>query len=173
LAVGAGVTGRRLRGALGIAADWRVPLALAAATGCLAAGVSLPILQVSRFVVLREPFSIVDGVRTLAEGGDWLLAGIIASFSIVLPLLKIALLLAFWWRSRSGAAPSAGWLAALASVSRWAMLDVFVIALVIFAVKARAFADANVAVAIYPFLGAIALTAYAGRWVKNVGGVRR
>ena len=153
-------------------AGWRVPLALAAAVVCLAAGVSLPILQVSRFVLLREPFSIIDGVLALARGGDWLLAAIIAAFSIALPLLKIGILLVFWWRSRSGTTPSPRWLAALDAAGRWAMLDVLVVALVIFAVKARAFADAHVAAAIYPFVAAVALTAYAGRQVKAAAGRR-
>jgi paraquat-inducible protein A len=146
---------------------WRVPLALAVAAACLAAGVSWPILRVSRFLVFSEPFSILDGVRALLAGGDWLIGGIVAAFSIVFPLAKIAVLFALWARLRRGDRPAARWAAVLQALGKWSMLDVFVVALVIFAVKASAFGDAATAPAIYPFLAAVALTAYAGHAVER------
>ena len=153
----------RLRGLLA----WQVPVALAAATACLAAGVTWPILRASRFLVFSEPFSILDGVRALLAGGDWLIGGIVAAFSIIFPLGKIGALLALWLRLRSGRIPAPRWAAALQALGKWAMLDVFVVALVIFALKASAFADASTAPAIYPFLAAVALTAYAGHLVER------
>ena len=157
------VADRLLGGLLG----WRVPIALAAATVCLAAGVTWPILRASRFLVFSEPFSILDGVRALIEGGDWLIGGIVAVFSILFPLGKIGALLVLWVRLRRGHVPAARWAATLQALSKWAMLDVFVVALVIFALKASAFADASTAPAIYPFLTAVALTAYAGHLVER------
>jgi paraquat-inducible protein A len=148
-------------------ADARVPLVLSAAALCLVAGVSLPILRATRFVVFARPFSILDGVRALVDGGDWLVAGVIVCFSVVFPLLKIGALLVLWARLRRGRRLPSRIVAALQSLGKWSMLDVFVVALVIFAMKSQSLADANVAVAIYPFLAAIALTAYAAALVKR------
>ena len=159
----------RARRALHAAAALRVPVALVAAVACLAAGVSLPILRVNKLLVFSEPFSILDGVHALVEDDDWFIAGLIVAFSIAFPLLKVGTLFVLWWRRRRGDAPSPRSLAALQALGKWSMLDVFVVALTIFAIKARAFADANVAVAIYPFVVAIALTAYSGHALNTAG----
>jgi paraquat-inducible protein A len=145
---------------------WQVPVALVLALACLAAGVTLPILDVSSFLVFHRPFSILDGIDALIVDGEWLVAAIIAVFSIGFPLLKIAVLVGFWWRLRRGqrVSPRAfGW---LASLGKWSMLDVFVVALLVLTLKAHAFAEAATALAVYPFLAAIFLTAYAARAVE-------
>ncbi len=46
------------------------------------------------------------------------------------------------------------------------MLDVFVVALIVFAAKASMLADANVAPAVIPFVISIALTLYCSRSLK-------
>jgi paraquat-inducible protein A len=146
---------------------WQVPIALALALACLAAGVTLPILDVNRFFVFHRPFSILDGIDALMADGEWLVATIIAVFSLGVPLLKIGVLVGFWWRLRRGrrVSPRAfGW---LASLGKWSMLDVFVIALLVLSLKAHAFAEAATAPAVYPFLAAIFLTAYAARAVER------
>jgi paraquat-inducible protein A len=156
-----------IRRTLRTAVAWRVPLALAAAVPCLAAGVTLPILRTSKFLVFTQPFSILDGVSALLAEGDWLIAGIIAVFSIGFPLVKIGMLVVLWVRLYRGDRPSHRWVVRLQSIGKWSMLDVLVVALVIFGLKASAFADATPAFAIYPFLAAIALTAYAGRAMET------
>jgi paraquat-inducible protein A len=145
----------------------RIPLVLVAAASCLVAGVSLPILDATSFLVLHRPFSILDGVRALFDDGDWLIAGVIFCFSVAFPLLKIGALFVLWARLRRGERPPSRVVALLQSVGKWSMLDVFVLALVIFALKSRSLADAHTAVAIYPFVAAIALTAYAGAVLRR------
>ena len=56
---------------------------------------------------------------------------------------------------------------ALEASGRWAMLDVFVVALVIVQMKANVFIDGHVAGAVYPFLTAVGLTAYAAQSVSR------
>jgi len=52
------------------------------------------------------------------------------------------------------------------------MLDVFVVALAVVVVKAEALADAHVAAALYPFVAAIGLIAYAARAISTVRAAR-
>jgi paraquat-inducible protein A len=157
--------GGAARSALHLIAAWRAPLALIAAALCLIAGVMLPIMRVSRLIVFSRPISIVDCVQILLADGDWTTATIIAVFSIVVPAVKIAALLLAWARLRRGASVSSRLLSAVDGLGRWAMLDVLVVALVIVLLKTGSFTDATTAPAIYPFIGAIFLTAYSGRAV--------
>lgn len=154
-------------------ADWHVPLALIAAAACLVAAVTLPILVVRQFFFYGQTLSLLDGVNALLADGDWLLAAILVLFSIAIPLVKIGILLAMWWRRRWGRSPRGWLLMSLEWSSRWAMLDVFVVALAVVVVKAQALADAHVAGAVYPFLAAIGLIAYAARALSTVRGAQQ
>jgi paraquat-inducible protein A len=160
----------RARRAARLVAGWHVPLALIAAALCLGAGVSLPILVVREFVFFGRKISLIGGVGALIGDGDWPLAVLLALFSIALPVIKIAVLFALWWRARRQRGPPGPVLRLLEWSGRWAMLDVFVVALVIVELKAQALMDAHVAMAVYPFLAAIGLTAYAARAVARVEG---
>jgi paraquat-inducible protein A len=156
-----------LRCAVRRAARWHVPMVLIAAAACLIAGVSLPMLVVREFFIYGQRLSILDGVTALFNQGDWPLAMILVLFSIVLPLVKIGTLLLLWWQQQQGRLPR-GWLIrSLEWSGRWAMLDVFVVALAIVAMKAHAFTDAYVAGAVYPFVAAIGLIAYGARAVAR------
>ena len=148
-------------------ASWRVPLVLVTAAACLTAGVTWPILRASWFIIFTRPFSILDGVRALLADGDWLLAASIVAFSIVLPLLKIGVLAVLWARLQWGAPPQRYLLAAVERFGKWSMLDVFVVALVIFSLETGSFTTATTAPALYLFMAAILLTAYGSRVIAR------
>jgi len=57
--------------------------------------------------------------------------------------------------------------ALLEAIGKWSMLDVFVVALIIFAAKASVLADANVAPAVIPFVTSIVLTIYCSRSINR------
>jgi paraquat-inducible protein A len=149
---------------------WRVPLALGAAALCLIAGVMLPIMRVSRLIVFSRPISILDGVQILVADGDWLTATIIAVFSIVVPAAKIVALFLAWVRQQRGAPVSSRLLRVVDGLGRWSLLDVLVVAVVIVLLKSGSFTDASTAPAIYPFIAAVALTAYGSRAVIRRAG---
>lgn len=143
-----------------------VPLLLAAAAGSLFAGLTLPIMQVSSWIFFSEPFSILSGLELLVEEEDYLLAAIIGTFSVLFPSLKILVLLVIWGQLfASRGAP--GWLAALETLGKWSMLDVFVVALLIFAAKVSLFADADPEPAVGWFTASVILTGLAGRTVRR------
>lgn len=140
---------------------WSTAALLVVAAALLAAGLTLPILEIEAFLLFRDPVSILDGVAVLWRDGEWLIAGIVLAFSAVFPVAKILAALALWLRLRRRHAVDPAWATALKAIGRWSMLDVFVVALAIFSIKASALGEARVEMAIGPFLGAIAATAYA------------
>lgn len=147
--------------------DRHVPVLLVTALVCLFAGLTLPIMEVRNLWVFRGSYSIVDGIIVLIEQGDMLIAVFVAAFSVLLPAAKILGLLALWRRVRQGRHLSSRLLALLETIGKWSMLDVFVVALIVFAAKASMLADANVAPAVIPFVASIVLTIYCSRSIKG------
>ena len=156
-----------VRTAARLIGSWHIPMVLLIAAVCLIAGVTLPVVVVREFFLYRQELSVIDGVHALFDAGDWLLATVLALFSIILPMVKILVLLVLWWRSREAQPPRGRLMKALEASGRWAMLDVFVVALVIVQLKASVFIDGHVAGAVYPFLTAVGLTAYAAQSVSR------
>ncbi|HZS83789.1 MAG TPA: paraquat-inducible protein A [Stellaceae bacterium] len=145
------------------------PLTLVAAMAALIAGLSLPIMHVRWLGIFDHKISLLGGIAALYDDGEVVLAAILFAFSVAFPLAKIALLLAFWAARRAGRRPAAWLPALLQAIARWSMLDVFVLALAIFAIKAQPLADAQSAGAILPFVAAILLTSYGARLVERAG----
>lgn len=130
------------------------------ALGLLGAGLFLPALAVRRFFV-TDSFSIVDGVLAFAGRGDWFLFAVVGLFSVVVPLLKIALSLWAWHelpRRPPLARRLVGWLSALA---KWSMLDVFVIAITVLVIDGSLVDSADVGPGVVLFAAAVLTSAVA------------
>ncbi len=81
-------------------------------------------------VILRhETKSILSTVGGLAGSGDWLLAGVIAAFSIVLPVLKVILVGVVVAVPRADVQQRGS--ALLHTFGKWSMADVFVVAVLV------------------------------------------
>ncbi len=68
-------------------------LAIVAAAVCLALGVSLPIIKLTKFVFFTYEHSLISTVSALIKSGQTFLGLTVALFSIVLPVLKLLYLL--------------------------------------------------------------------------------
>jgi len=87
-------------------------------------------------------------VASLFSAGNWLLMLVITIASMLLPLAKVMLLLLQNWPN-SRLSLSANVRLWLARLSRWAMLDIWVVALLVVLVKLSAWADAQVEWGLY------------------------
>lgn len=142
-------------------------LALAGALVCLYAGVRLPIIELKRFFVFEDGYSILSMIATLADGGEWLLALIVGLFAIVFPLAKIAALGVVLTRFVS---PERKALIArlVDALGKWSMLDVLVVAVLIVAVKITGLQKAATQPGLYLFVASIALTFLASRFARRL-----
>ncbi|MGO4841647.1 paraquat-inducible protein A, partial [Rhizobiaceae sp. 2RAB30] len=109
-----------------------LPFVLYAATISFALGIILPLIRVERFFLFTDEPSLAAMVYGLWTGGDLLLAATVGLFSIAFPALKLGLLHVAAYHGPDGHRLLPGWLKTL---SRWSMLDVVLVALVIFAAK--------------------------------------
>ncbi len=128
------------------------------ATICFALGITLPLIEVERLFLFTDRPSLIEIVRGLWSGGDRLLVAAIALFSITLPALKLVSV-QYLYLSRPGEADRIP--ALLGTVSKWSMLDVLLVALVIFAAKSSGLATAFTLPGLWFFAASVALTAIA------------
>lgn len=115
------------------------PLLLVLAAIFLTLGLFLPIIRFERLYFFSETPSLVELVATLFWQGDMALALVVGLFSIVFPIAKLAGIAV----QLSGQAGKAGLYGRMMPhLSKWSMMDVMLVAIVIFAAKSSGLAVA-------------------------------
>lgn len=137
-------------------ARWLMVL-LILATGFLLAGLTMPMMTITKLVFFSDSFSVLMGVYELWLNGHILLFLLVASFSIVLPILKISVLFRLINFREHESARIERLLHLMHEYGRWAMLDVMVVAILIVTVKLGAIASIEVHYGLYVFGFAVLL----------------
>ncbi len=120
---------------------WLKALLLVGASFAFALGITLPLMRFESFYLFSTDASLVEVILSLWSGGDGLLALLVGLVSIAFPLAKL-LLVAAEQVAKEGAARE-GMLDRLVPVlSKWSMMDVLLVAIVIFATKTSGLAQA-------------------------------
>lgn len=120
---------------------WLNALLLVGASFAFALGITLPLMRFESFYLFSTDASLVEVILSLWSGGDGLLALLVGLVSIAFPLVKL-LLVAAEQLAKDGAARE-GLLDRLVPVlSKWSMMDVLLVAIVIFATKTSGLAQA-------------------------------
>lgn len=121
------------------------------------AGLLLPMITISKFIVVKNEFSVISGVLELFSSGQYLLFIVVAGFSIVLPILKIMVLFKLLLPNSNKNLKTQQYLKLMHEYGRWAMLDVMVVAVLIVTVKLRAIASVKVHYGLYIFGASVLL----------------
>lgn len=146
---------------------WLPAAVVAVAIVCLVLGLTLPSLQFHRLFFLSEEHSLLGVVIALLEEREYFLGVVLGAFSVVFPGLKLLVLARLavgrvtgWngWEKAAGLAHAFG---------RWSMLDVVLIALVVFAIKRSGLADAAALPGIWFFAASAALSIFAARMLER------
>ena|ERR1051326_4059494 len=151
---------------------YEVPILIATSCVLLGIGLSLPLINVEKLVFWKNEYSVFTGVVNLAKQGEYLLAAVLFFFSMVFPIAKLASLW-FLWAIQLSAGKRKTVLHWLGVLGKWSMLDVFVVAILIVAVKMKPMATIQPRVGVYMFGLAILLsmitTAYIERLARRSG----
>lgn len=126
----------------------------------LSVGLVAPIVSLTKFVLIENTFSVLSGTLALLQQGQYFLFLVIAGFSILLPALKIGLLYRLVSVTRCQAGQLAKYLHWMHLYGKWSMLDVFVVAVLVVAVKLGAIASVEMRYGLYAFAAAVMLTMY-------------
>lgn len=147
-----------------------VNLLLLAAALTFGIGIWAPMLTLTRLMLIQNTFSIVSGIWQLYLEGEHALFALLGLFTLVLPVLKLALLFYAWNRPRSAHRRSLYWMEVL---GKWSMLDVFVVAILIMSVKLAPLATMQLHYGLYVFSASVVLIMVASqivyRKVQRIG----
>jgi paraquat-inducible protein A len=144
-------------------------LAIIGAAVCLALGISLPIIRLTKYVFWSTEHSLLSTVGVLIEDGQTFLGGTVLIFSIVLPILKLLYLLLISTLPAAELTRQNRRLKALEWLGKWSMHDVLVLALTIFFIKAQGVYDAASLSGVYFFTAAVVLMILSYAWLRTEG----
>jgi paraquat-inducible protein A len=137
-------------------------LALSLLAGAfLVYGLTAPSIEFNRFYFLTDRHSILSVIQGLWQEGESFLGAVLALFSVAFPILKVITLAAASLVMVITGRIAKQILRISIILGRWSMLDVLVLALVIFYVKNSGFGDANTLPGIWFFAAAVVLTTLA------------
>ena len=144
-----------------------VNLLLLGALALLFYGLRAPILTLEQFYFFSNTVSLLSALQTLARQAEWGLFVLVGSFSVVFPVLKNLLLLSIWNLDVAEGGAHRRHLHWLGVFSKWSMLDVFVVALLVVSVKLGSLAQARVEHGIYAFAVSVILTMLLAAWISR------
>jgi paraquat-inducible protein A len=144
-------------------------LAIICAAVCLALGISLPIIRLTKYVFWTTEHSLLSTVAVLIEDGQTFLGGTVLIFSIVLPILKLLYLLLVSTLPAVELTRQRRRLKALEWLGKWSMHDVLVLSLTIFFIKAQGIYDAASLSGVYFFTAAVVLMILSYAWLRTEG----
>lgn len=129
----------------------------------LVAGLAVPAISITRLFVFTDTYSIAGAVFAFWASGNYLLFALVFFFSLLFPAAKI--LIALWAWSAGEEDEEGKTLRRLcrlfAVISKWSMLDVFIVAITVLAVEGSLFAAAEVHLGIVLFALSVILSTLA------------
>jgi paraquat-inducible protein A len=142
-------------------------IAIVGASVCLALGVSLPIIKLTKFLFFTTEHSLISTVSALLGSGQMFLGLTVLVFSIILPVLKLLYLLLLSTLPQKELARLSRQLRALEWLGKWSMHDVLVLSLMIFFIKSQGVYDASSLNGVYYFTAAIVFMILGYSWLQG------
>jgi paraquat-inducible protein A len=139
-----------------------ISLALLSAGVAFGLGITLPLVRLEKFYFFSETPSLVEMITALWNEGDIWIAGLVSAFSIIFPLLKMAIVFNTAISNSTREFPR--WISYL---SKWSMMDVLLVALVIFGAKTSGIATAIAQPGIWFYAAAALLSVLAAEVLKH------
>lgn len=132
-------------------------LTLAAAV-CLVLGLTLPVVKLTRLYFWTDTHSLTSIISALYYTDEVFLACVIFVFSIVFPAFKLLYIILAGTLVTVDPGRRGTWFKRIEWLGKWSMLDVLVLALLVFYAKSTQLADAVALPGIYFFAASVILT---------------
>lgn len=131
--------------------DLTVPLLLTLAVVSFLTGIFFPFFSVTKLWVFEDSVSVVGGIFTLFQEGEFFLFIVLSLFTLAFPTLKLTLLAVIWAERKHRLERVRGLLEKVEALGKWSMLDVFVVAVLIVMMKAAGLAKIQISLGLYLF----------------------
>ena len=130
---------------------------LALSAGLLVIGWFSPMMTVNQFLFLEEQISVFDSLLTFAVHGEIFLLVMVFLFSVVFPAAKIISSYLLWYEYDVTSDHFQKRVRILQEIGKWSMVDVFLVALVVAAVKVSIIGDIYLHWGLYSFTASVLL----------------
>ena len=144
-----------------------VPALLVVAFALFITGVFFPFFHVTKLWVFDSAVSVFGGIVTLFREGEYFLFAVLTLFTLVFPCIKLGLLTLIWLEREHDLARIRRLHHWVESFGRWSMLDVFVVAILVVAMKSAAIADIHIGAGLYLFTFSVIATQIASAWIHR------
>lgn len=144
-------------------------MSIIAASVCLALGISLPIIRLTKYFIFTTDHSLLSTVWVLIQDGQTFLGSTILIFSIILPVTKLLYLLLVSTLPATELMRQHSRLRALEWLGKWSMHDVLVLSLTIFFIKSQGVYDAASLTGVYFFTASVVLMILSYSWLRLEG----
>jgi paraquat-inducible protein A len=131
------------------------------------AGLLLPAVSVSSLWIFDETFSLTDGALQLLREGEYALFALVFVFTFVFPALKILVGLAACVWSPGDGRLVRRLLPAMAALSKWSMLDVFLLAIIVVMLEGSLLSEAEARHGLFLFAASVILSTLAIHRLKS------
>ena len=144
-----------------------IPILIFISTGLLLVGLLLPLMHVEKMLFWKNEYSVLTGIAGLFDEREYFLAGLLLFFSVIFPIVKVA---GLWvlWSMRFQIDQRRRFLEWLGFLGKWSMLDVFVVAILIVALKLGPLASVEPRAGVYVFCAAIMSAIFTTLWVEQL-----
>jgi paraquat-inducible protein A len=129
----------------------------------------LPLFRTELLVFLENEVTLLGAVITLAET-DLFLCAIVVLFGMAIPFMKLLALLYAWFALPQARAQS--WINAIGKISKFSMLDVMLIAIVIVGLKGVGMGKVKVEYGLYAYALVVIFALLLSSWMQVVAGRR-
>jgi len=145
-----------------------IPFLLVTALLLFGTGIFFPFFHVTKLWVFDDAVSVVGGIITLFHEGEYFLFTVLTLFTLVFPCVKLGLLGVIWLEREHDLAKVRRLHRWVESLGKWSMLDVFVVAILIVAMKSAGVADLHIGSGLYLFTFSVIATQFASVWVAGL-----
>jgi paraquat-inducible protein A len=147
--------------------------AVLAAGACLALGIGLPFMRLTRPALFAYEHSLISAVTALADADQLFLAGVVLVFAIFLPLLKLLYLVLLATLPAAELTRSAAQLRSIDWLGRWSPHDILALALTLALVFTHATLAQGSASGAYFFAASVVMMLLGYAWLRKDASVRR
>lgn len=140
---------------------WDIDLLLWTSVITLGIGLFAPILTFKKLLFYKSTVSIYSVLLGLLQEKEFILFLIIFVFSVVFPVAKNLSVAYVRYKRPEPAKKMNKYLHNLSQISKWSMLDVFLVALLVVIVRLGVFGKVTVRWGIYVFAAAVILSTFA------------
>ena len=153
----------------------RDPLAgilLLLALPMLVGGLLMPAISVTKLMLFADTYSIFEAVFTFWTAGNYSLFALVFFFSLVFPAAKILIAFWAWYFAGDNHDVTRRILKIFAAVSRWSMLDVFIVAVTVLVIEGSLLTTADIHFGIVLFALSVILSTIALHRVAHASAQR-